>query len=158
MIAAGVSLLLAVGCVWFWVWMRDALYLAGWGVAQPGREFWTFGSGGGRFQLVYDNGTRYMESLGHWEIAGFEYGTYSNGWNVWVPWWFPTLLFLIAPARWAYRTWRGAKRGMGGICPVSGYDLRATPARCPECGHIPNTQGTSRYESGISAYGPEPPG
>ena len=87
-------------------------------------------------QLVYDNGVRQLTPLGHSEYAGFEYGTYSSGWNVWVPWWLPTLLFLIAPTLWAYRTWRGAKQGTAGTCPACGYDLRATPELCPECGHV----------------------
>lgn len=39
---------------------------------------------------------------------------------------------LIVFRRW-YITWEVHQ----GICAVCGYDLRATPDRCPECGSIP---------------------
>jgi hypothetical protein len=53
-----------------------------------------------------------------------------------VPYWFPTALFAVAPAIWFRRTRRGLHRKMAGHCPKCGYDLRATPDRCPECGNI----------------------
>jgi hypothetical protein len=43
-------------------------------------------------------------------------------------------IFSILPLLWlrAYR--KNRKRPGDGLCPSCGYDLRATPDRCPECG------------------------
>ena len=45
----------------------------------------------------------------------------------------PVVAWLVAAHRRRERRWRAARGG----CPTCGYDLRATPDRCPECGAVP---------------------
>ena len=55
-----------------------------------------------------------------------------------IPYWFLSLLFAVPLWLWA-RAWhrtRKTRLWAAGMCPYCGYDLRATPERCPECGII----------------------
>jgi hypothetical protein len=54
-----------------------------------------------------------------------------------VPDWFLVLASLVLPSIWIYRNGYKKHRGMRGLCTNCGYDLRATPERCPECGAVP---------------------
>jgi hypothetical protein len=71
-------------------------------------------------------------------VGGFAYGRGSApdyvGRAFVVPLWFTTLLFAAPPALWARARRRRRRSRRQGLCPHCGYDLRATPDRCPECG------------------------
>jgi hypothetical protein len=54
-----------------------------------------------------------------------------------LPHWFATILLALLPA-WQFARWlRTRRRRAQGHCQKCGYDLRATPDRCPKCGTIP---------------------
>jgi hypothetical protein len=66
--------------------------------------------------------------------AGF--GPPSNIWRKQLafPYWFLITILAIPALAVARSERRRYLRGRVGICPSCGYDLRATPDRCPECG------------------------
>jgi hypothetical protein len=60
-----------------------------------------------------------------------------------LPYWFLILLFAIAMSpllKRAYSRRRTAWLAAANRCVQCGYDLRATPDRCPECGTVPAVQ------------------
>jgi hypothetical protein len=83
--------------------------------------------------LNFKNGTSHL---------GFQLDSprkHANGITTWaesvaIPFWFPFILFASLPL---WRLWLRHKRrirAQHGKCQQCGYDLRATPDRCPECG------------------------
>jgi hypothetical protein len=51
--------------------------------------------------------------------------------------WYPVVGLGVIPILWIAFQLRRKSRRSGGFCTGCGYDLRATPDRCPECGAIP---------------------
>jgi len=108
----------------------------------------TRGQGWKRSFVVYSNVvTAPFANQTRWlgiRIAERNSGTPQSGYamkDIVIPIWHLTLLFAFMPA---IRTFGALyrlrhKRGGAGVCPQCGYDLRATPHRCPECGTVPKT-------------------
>ena len=61
-------------------------------------------------------------------------GLYSSVWYIAVPYWLPHLAFALPPSLAAARAVRRYRSARNGRCVACGYDLRATPGGCPECG------------------------
>jgi hypothetical protein len=80
-----------------------------------------------------------------WEQLGFAYTTSRKSDDRWgsayktvqLPAWLLLAAFGPSPAVWFLKLRRrrqGVLRRARSLCPSCGYDLRATPGRCPECG------------------------
>ena len=59
--------------------------------------------------------------------------------HVYLPLWFMSAVFAVLPVYVGRSINRRIQRKSTGHCISCGYDLRATPDRCPECGTIPAT-------------------
>lgn len=118
-----------------WVWS-----ITGWSgaVLRPGeRVLLSPGNAGkqwGSLSLMWgyygsgraDTADARLEIAGQYKIVGAQ-------------WWLLTVMTALLPAAWLARRLRETSRSRRvrrGLCPSCGYDLRATPDRCPECGAV----------------------
>lgn len=86
-----------------------------------------------------------------WSRWGFGGANFSNqpytsyaDFRFIAPDWSLLLLFSLLPAIRVVRLMRWKRTG---ICASCGYDLRATPDRCPECGAVPSEKSKIRNDS-----------
>jgi hypothetical protein len=70
-----------------------------------------------------------------YRLAGLAYVD-GSGRMVVVPHLWLVALFAVLPLGRLVRRRRSARATRKGVCRVCGYDLRTTPERCPECGHM----------------------
>lgn len=82
---------------------------------------------------------------GGWRVGGVEVirggftdtGNPKKYWLIALPLPYLMILLAVLPALWWASAGRERHRRTTGLCPGCGYDLRATPDRCPECGMVP---------------------
>jgi hypothetical protein len=60
---------------------------------------------------------------------------YSDEWSLEGDYWLPAVLLAVPPLTWLFVAKR-RRRVARNACPWCGYDLRATPDQCPECGKV----------------------
>jgi hypothetical protein len=71
-----------------------------------------------------------------WRRGSFAPGQDSTFW-LRVRWPFVAAVASAGPLAYGVALLRRRRRVRKGCCPTCGYDLRATPERCPECGAVP---------------------
>jgi hypothetical protein len=100
----------------FWSWGRLGKGHLGWDGPPPAQSWWN------RLGFaIYEDGTS----------ASF----YDESRHIMaMPMWVLVVACSLLPAAWLYGVVRRRRRRAAGCCQRCGYDLRATPQRCPECG------------------------
>jgi hypothetical protein len=63
-----------------------------------------------------------------------------HGWVLTIPLWFVTAISWMPLLIWLTSRTIRRRRRKRGLCLTCGYDLQATPHRCPECGGVTNAR------------------
>ena len=145
-LAAAASLVLASAAIVLLIWSRIGGGHGKLSAVRSGTRYFVVVSGGDvQFSFSPFPVTQPKQMFVH----SWPYGVILDGGtmggrrfvNFILPLWIPTVAFAPLPIWGAVRAYRARRRRrpLAGVCPICGYDLRATPDRCPECGTVPGT-------------------
>ena len=101
-------------------------------------RWWYHKGGGGDLGFQVGHAPTSAPSARPWQANWFGFCYFNQEWEsfgrreVALQLWFLVALLGVAPAAWVAS--RRAGTHQSGRCVACGYDLRATPGRCPECG------------------------
>jgi hypothetical protein len=104
---------------------------------------------GFRSDVLYQREPGAREVGTHWGGFGFynhrspPQAPWTNSTLLWFPDWLLMLGGAVLPLAFLTRRRRMRRRAASGSCLRCGYDLRATPERCPECGAVPPGKGAA---------------
>jgi hypothetical protein len=156
---SAISLLLCVASIALWIWSeyRSPYSPFPRNSFQRGAEVYGYGIEPGVIQLSREGPTPFLaepfvdDGLVGWDqtinilgvqVNWFSYphiGPVKSRWVLLVePFWWITFVTSGLPALWTIQNIRRHRKRSNGFCTKCGYDLRATPARCPECGTVPS--------------------
>ena len=87
-----------------------------------------------RAGMMMPGSRSHLDKGGFWIVTGERWGDDHHA--AFFPGWFLAMLTLALPAGRAVARLRPLPHRRPGLCRACGYDLRASPGRCPECGQV----------------------
>jgi hypothetical protein len=156
---SALSLLLCLATCSVWVWARLAAprWPVDWFVIADRHSYGVATEAGEVIGFLQREGAEYCDGdpgdvlFDRW---GFRYYRITSGGmrrlNLVLPYWAIASVAAVLPLAWGGRRVRDRGRRRTGRCVACGYDLRATPDRCPECGREDSGRGEKgwRFEHG----------
>lgn len=130
---------------WTMMWGRSAVHFRRWDPPVPTAQLAIAPTVG--VNATGYAGSESSDPLGFYASGNGHYYTGGTAWGFrgfaihFAPLWWVTLPAPLLAL--GYSGHRRRRRIAAGRCPTCGYDLRATPQRCPECGTAPEPRGAA---------------